>query len=300
MLGTTKPPYTLLLMAALLRERGLPLRLVDLTAEQRSTESLIAELGTRRVPPDADRLPVHHADAATRTSPRWRAQGRVWRAARLLRAARLRRRRSSRWRTRRSVDAMIVGEPEDAVLALAAQDSLDAGRRPEPDLAARRRDRPALGARQLRGLPDDALSGVGSAAISAATACRWSSSPTSSSRRAAAARTRATSASRRSIRATSSASAIAEGARRRDRAGHARARRRVLLSLGRHRHAQREDVQRLLRGADRAQPADPVVRQRPRRQPDRSGVRPSAAPVRLLDARDGHRVRVAGDRARTW
>ena len=43
----------------------------------------------------------------------------------------------------------------------------------------------------------------------------------------------------------------------------------VLLPVGRHGHAEREDVQRVLRRADRAQAADPVVRQRPRRQPAR-------------------------------
>ena len=43
-LGTTKPPYSLLVIAALLREKGVQLRLVDLTAEERSTESLIGEL----------------------------------------------------------------------------------------------------------------------------------------------------------------------------------------------------------------------------------------------------------------
>ena len=36
-LGTTKPPYSLLVIAALLREKGLEFKLVDLTAEQRST-----------------------------------------------------------------------------------------------------------------------------------------------------------------------------------------------------------------------------------------------------------------------
>ena len=43
-LGTTKPPYSLAVMAALVRQREIPVRLVDLTAEQRSTESLIGEL----------------------------------------------------------------------------------------------------------------------------------------------------------------------------------------------------------------------------------------------------------------
>ena len=83
-----------------------------------------------------------------------------------------------------------------------------------------------------------------------------------------------------------------EVARRRDRAQLSRARGRVLLPVGRHRHAEREVVQRLLRRIDRAQPADPVVRQRPRRQSHRSGVRAAAQARRLLDARARHRVGV--------
>src|SRR6186997_2687155 len=43
-LGTTKPPYTLALSAALLRDRGCDVRLVDLTATQQTVESLIARL----------------------------------------------------------------------------------------------------------------------------------------------------------------------------------------------------------------------------------------------------------------
>ena len=43
-LGTTKPPYTLALGAALFRDLGCDVRLVDLTATGRSVEDLIAEL----------------------------------------------------------------------------------------------------------------------------------------------------------------------------------------------------------------------------------------------------------------
>jgi hypothetical protein len=43
-LGTTKPPYTLALTAALLRDRGFEVRLVDLTATARSVADLIAQL----------------------------------------------------------------------------------------------------------------------------------------------------------------------------------------------------------------------------------------------------------------
>ncbi len=43
-LGTTKPPYSLALIAALLRDRGHEIRLVDQTAERLSTDALIARL----------------------------------------------------------------------------------------------------------------------------------------------------------------------------------------------------------------------------------------------------------------
>ena len=43
-LGTTKPPYTLALLASLLRDAGCNIRLVDLTAERKSIEDLIARL----------------------------------------------------------------------------------------------------------------------------------------------------------------------------------------------------------------------------------------------------------------
>src|SRR6266852_7840426 len=43
-LGTTKPPYTLALLASLLRDVGCTVRLVDLTAERRPVEHLIARL----------------------------------------------------------------------------------------------------------------------------------------------------------------------------------------------------------------------------------------------------------------
>ena len=43
-LGTTKPPYTLALVAAMLRDRGCEVRLVDLTATRQSVEDLIDRL----------------------------------------------------------------------------------------------------------------------------------------------------------------------------------------------------------------------------------------------------------------
>jgi hypothetical protein len=43
-LGTTKPPYTLALVAAMLRERGCEVRLADLTATRQSVAELTARL----------------------------------------------------------------------------------------------------------------------------------------------------------------------------------------------------------------------------------------------------------------
>ncbi len=120
-LGTTKPPYSLALMAALVRQRDKPVLLVDLTAEQRSTESLVAELREAGSQPalivfpsttptlladvaemsklkDAFAAPLVCFGPHASTSP-------VESMARVP-----------------QVDVMIVGEPEEAVLALAAQD----------------------------------------------------------------------------------------------------------------------------------------------------------------------------------
>lgn len=123
-LGTTKPPYSLAVLAALLREKGVDFRLVDQTAERLSTEQLIERLRADRYAPtllvfcsatptlDADVLEARklkeafgaplvcfgpHASAAPGPS--------------MERAP--------------DVDAMIVGEPEDAVLQLAGLESFD-------------------------------------------------------------------------------------------------------------------------------------------------------------------------------
>ena len=123
-LGTTKPPYSLALLAALLRQKGVECRLVDQTAERLSTEQLIDRLKTEGFSPtllvfcsatptlDADVVEARklkqafgaplvsfgpHASAAPRAS--------------MERAP--------------DVDAMIVGEPEDAVLELVRLESFE-------------------------------------------------------------------------------------------------------------------------------------------------------------------------------
>src|SRR5215207_10788606 len=50
-LGTTKPPYTLALIASLLRDTGCDVRLVDLTAERRTVADLIARLDAESFTP---------------------------------------------------------------------------------------------------------------------------------------------------------------------------------------------------------------------------------------------------------
>ena len=77
-LGTTKPPYTLALMGALLRNAGCRVRLIDATAERLSTEDVIARLEGEGFRPslivfpsttptlDADVLRDRQAEAAFR------------------------------------------------------------------------------------------------------------------------------------------------------------------------------------------------------------------------------------------
>jgi radical SAM superfamily enzyme YgiQ (UPF0313 family) len=123
-LGTTKPPYSLALVASLLNARGCDVRLIDQTAERLSTEQLIARLAAEGFQPTlvlfCSSTPTLVADAIeamklkqefgapvicfgphASTSPRESME----------RAP--------------AVDAMIVGEPEDAVLEIAALESID-------------------------------------------------------------------------------------------------------------------------------------------------------------------------------
>ena len=51
-LGTTKPPYSLLVCAALFRERSLPFRLIDQTAAKLSTPAVIAQLDAEGFRPE--------------------------------------------------------------------------------------------------------------------------------------------------------------------------------------------------------------------------------------------------------
>jgi len=117
-LGTTKPPYTLALIASLLRDAGCEVRLMDMTAERLSVAQLIARLDADKFRPtlilfpsttptlDADVLEMAKLKARygapmfcfgphASTTPEQS----------MLRAP--------------AVDGMFVGEPEDAALQLA-------------------------------------------------------------------------------------------------------------------------------------------------------------------------------------
>jgi radical SAM superfamily enzyme YgiQ (UPF0313 family) len=123
-LGTTKPPYTLALVATMLRERGCEVRLADLTATRQTVEELIAQLDKESFQPtlivfptttptiDADvpemsKLKVHYGAPLFSFGP----QASTTPEAAMARAP--------------EVSGMFVGEPEDGLLALAALPSLD-------------------------------------------------------------------------------------------------------------------------------------------------------------------------------
>lgn len=117
-LGTTKPPYTLVLAASLLRAQGVPFRLVDLTAEQRTTDALVAELQAAGFIPDLvifpSTTPTLEADAAEMA-----ALGRAFGSELVCFGPHASAAPRESMERAPGVDAMIVGEPEDAIVALA-------------------------------------------------------------------------------------------------------------------------------------------------------------------------------------
>jgi radical SAM superfamily enzyme YgiQ (UPF0313 family) len=123
-LGTTKPPYTLAVIASLLRQIGADVRLVDLTAERRSAEDLIARLDREVFRPSLilfpTTTPTLDADVSEMAKLKrhfgaplfcFGPHASTTPHASMLRAP--------------AVDGMFVGEPEDAALQLARLESLD-------------------------------------------------------------------------------------------------------------------------------------------------------------------------------
>ena len=123
-LGTAKPPYTLALLAALLRVRGHEVRLVDQTAGRVSTEQLIRQLAHDGFAPSltlfASSTPTLEADAAEAAKLKEAFGAPLVCFGPQASAAP----RESMERAP-SVDAMIVGEPEDSVLELASLGSFE-------------------------------------------------------------------------------------------------------------------------------------------------------------------------------
>lgn len=122
-LGTTKPPYTLALLAALLPRVGADVRLLDATVEDLSIDGVISRLDADKFVPTLivfpSTTPTLDADVAAiaRLKSRYNApmfcfgpHASTVPALSMERAP--------------EVDGMFVGEPEDAVVQLAALDAL--------------------------------------------------------------------------------------------------------------------------------------------------------------------------------
>ena len=204
-LGTTKPPYTLALVAAMLRDRGCDVRLADLTATRQSVEDLIARLDREQFRPTLIVFPSTRPDDRCRRRGDGEAQGALRRAAVLVRPA-----------------CVLHAERGDGTGAGRGRHvRRRAGRRPDctggADLAATRstpfRASPSGATAQI--VPHQAQGSFtgfltaptrpGTCSTCRSTGCRSSTSRTSWSRARGAARTRAISAWRRFTRATSSA-----------------------------------------------------------------------------------------------
>jgi len=123
-LGTTKPPYTLALVAAMLRERGCEVRLADLTATRQTVADLTARLDREGFHPTLVVFPT--------TTPTIDADVREMAALKQKYGAPLfcfgpqaSCTPEASMERAHGVDGMFVGEPEDGLLALAALPSLD-------------------------------------------------------------------------------------------------------------------------------------------------------------------------------
>lgn len=123
-LGTTKPPYSLALLAALFRERAYEVRLVDLTAERLSTGALIDRLTREHFTPTlivfCSTTPTLDADVAEMAKVK-----RAFGAPLVCFGPHASCAPQESMERAPGVDVMIVGEPEDACLALASAGSLD-------------------------------------------------------------------------------------------------------------------------------------------------------------------------------
>jgi anaerobic magnesium-protoporphyrin IX monomethyl ester cyclase len=123
-LGTTKPPYSLVVIASLLRERNVDFRLFDQTAERLSTETVIERLEREKFRPSlvvfCTTIPTLDVDVAEMAKLKGHFGAPLVCFGPHSSCA-----PAESMRRAPGVDAMIVGEPEDAVLALIGRESLD-------------------------------------------------------------------------------------------------------------------------------------------------------------------------------
>jgi radical SAM superfamily enzyme YgiQ (UPF0313 family) len=123
-LGTTKPPYSLVVIASLLRQRGAEFRLIDQTAESLPTSTLIDRLERESFRPTlivyCSTTPTLAADTAEMAVLK-----RHYGAPLVCFGPHASGAPVESMERAPEVDAMVGGEPEEAVLALATLESID-------------------------------------------------------------------------------------------------------------------------------------------------------------------------------
>jgi anaerobic magnesium-protoporphyrin IX monomethyl ester cyclase len=123
-LGTTKPPYTLALAGALLRDAGCDVRLVDATAERLSLDEVIARLDREHFSPTLivfpSTTPTLDADVAAIAQLKGRYGAPMFCFGPHASTA-----PAQSMERVPEVDGMLVGEPEDAIVQLAQLGSLE-------------------------------------------------------------------------------------------------------------------------------------------------------------------------------
>lgn len=123
-LGTTKPPYTLALAAALFRDKGYEVRAVDLTGTRQTVADLIARLDGEAFRPTLIVFPstTPTLDADTQAIAEL---GRHYGAPLICYGPHASTAPAESMARAAAVDGMLVGEPEDALLQIAGLDSVD-------------------------------------------------------------------------------------------------------------------------------------------------------------------------------
>jgi anaerobic magnesium-protoporphyrin IX monomethyl ester cyclase len=126
-LGTTKPPFSLLVCASLMRQRGLEFRFIDQTAAELSTDDVMALLDHERFHPTlivfCSTTPTLDADVANMARLREHFQ-----APLICFGPHASTAPQASMERATQIDGMLVGEPEDAVVALASLDQLSPDR----------------------------------------------------------------------------------------------------------------------------------------------------------------------------